>query len=189
MPLPLIIVLAIVAIALLWFFATYNGLIADRNRCDNAASSIDVNLKKRHDLIPNLVAAVKGFMTHERDVLERVTELREKAIATPGLTPTRMMMENQITGLLGQIQMRAEAYPDLKFGENFLHLQRALTEVEEQISASRRAYNAAVESFNNRIQMVPSNVVANMANFRAREFFEANDDERANVDVDLSSSA
>jgi LemA protein len=185
----LIVVITVVVIVLLWFLLTYNGLIALRNRCKNAASSIDVNLKKRHDLIPSLVSAVKGFMTHERDVLEQVTRLREQAMHSPGLTPQRMVMENRITALLGQIQMRSEAYPELKSGENFLHLQRSLTELEEQISAARRSYNAAAESFNNKVEMIPSSIVARMMNFEQQPFFEAAAGERANIEVALGGDA
>lgn len=183
MPTSLIVVCAVVGVLLLWFLLTYNGLIGRKNRCENAFASIDVNLKKRHDLIPNLVAACEGFMTHERELFTEVATLRERAMHASGVSAERATVESALTGLLGQIQMRAEAYPELKSGENFLHLQRTLTELEEQISASRRAYNAAVESFNNAVEMMPSSIVAGMMNYDTRPFFRAEAAERENVRI------
>ena len=181
------VVVAIIALPLLWALITYNSLIALTNRSKTAFSSIDVQLKKRHDLIPQLVSTVKGYMQHERAVLERVTELRDQARAVSDPTK-RAGIERDIGGCIGAIQMRAEAYPDLKAGENFLMLQRSLNEVEEQISAARRAYNAAVENFNNKVQMFPSSIIAGMMNKSPMEFFEAVESERAPVPVDLETS-
>ncbi len=180
------VLIAIPVFLLLWFVLTYNGLIAKRNQMANAFSSIDVNLKKRHDLIPNVVGAVKGFMNHERELLEKVTQLREQARAASKMSPQRFDLEKQITGCLGEINMRAEAYPDLKSGENFLQLQRLLAEIEEQISAARRAYNSAVMEINNGIEMFPSSIVAGMMKMERGESFEAVAAERGNVSVKLN---
>jgi len=179
----MIVLCCVAGVVLLWFLLTYNGLIGRNNRCKNAFSSIDVNLKKRHDLIPNLVAACKGYMEHERSLLAEIAQLRESAVKASGVTPERAAIESRLTGLLGQIQIRAEAYPDLKAGRNFMHLQRTLTELEEQISASRRAYNAAVEMFNNSVEMVPSSVVASLFSYEPRSFFRADSTERESVPV------
>ncbi len=173
-------------IALLWLLFTYNGFISKRNRAKTALSSIDVNLKKRHDLIPNLVGAVKGYMKHEAGVLERVTQLREQAIATPADDPGRAVIERQIGAFLGAINVRVEAYPDLKASDNVMHLQRTLTEIEEQISAARRAYNAAVESFNNAAEMFPSRIIAGMMSLKPMSFFEAVETDRVPPAVDFS---
>lgn len=179
------ILIALPVLILFWFILTYNGLIAKRNQMGNAFSSIDVNLKKRHDLIPNVVATVKGFMNHEKDLLEGVTRLRESARSANGMTPERFETEKQITGYLSEINLWAEAYPDLKSSENFLQLQRLLAEVEEQISAARRAYNSAVMEINNGIEMFPSSIVANMAHIKRGQPFEAVAAERGQVSVKL----
>lgn len=175
----------VVGIPLIWYALTYNGLVAKRNQCRNAFSSIDVNLAKRHDLIPNIVAAVKGYMAHEHETLERLTALRSEARSLPPDSPARFAAEGGIADGLAHITMRAEAYPDLKTSENFLHLQRLLAEVEEQISAARRAFNAAVMDLNNSIEMFPSSLVANSMNLKRQEPFEALASSRTNVTVQL----
>lgn len=163
----------------------YNGLIGKKNRVENALGSIDVQLKKRHDLIPNLINCVKGYMEHEKEVLNRVTELRESAQAAAAGSKEKFEAEGALGAALGQINLRAEAYPDLKSSENFLQLQRSLNEVEEQLAASRRTYNSSVEAYNNGVEMFPSNVVAGMMNFSKRDFFEAADVERAVPNVEF----
>ena len=175
----------LVLIALLWAVFTFNGFIGKRNRAKTALASIDVNLKKRHDLIPSLVGAVRGYMTHEAEVLERVTRLREQAVSTPAEDPGRAAVERQIGALLGAINARVEAYPELKASDNVMHLQRTLTEIEEQISAARRAYNAAVESFNNRVEMFPSRIIAGMMSLSPMSFFEAVETDRVPPAVDF----
>lgn len=182
----LVFVLALGFVVALWALLTYNGFVRRRNRARTALSSIDVNLKKRHDLIPNLVGAVKGYMKHEAGVLERVTRLREQAVKTPAADPVRAAIERQIGGLLGAINVRVEAYPELKASDNVLHLQRTLTEIEEQISAARRAYNAAVESFNNAVEMFPSRIVASLMGLKPMSFFEAVETDRVPPAVDLA---
>jgi LemA protein len=176
----IIILLVVIVVAVI---AIYNGLIGRRNRVDQAFASIDVMLKKRHDLIPNLVATVEQYMTHERGLLNELTELRTRAV-TGDLTPAqRVENENALSGALGRLVVSAESYPDLKANQNFLHLQASLNEVEEQISASRRAYNAAVTDYNNAIQMIPGSLLAGPMGMEQRPLFEAAAAERANVNV------
>jgi LemA protein len=164
--------------ALLALALMYNSLISKRNAADNTFATVDVMLKKRHDLIPNLLSAVKGYMKHERGVFERITELRAKAISGQSPVAERLMVENQLTGLLRGLFISVENYPDLKASENFMHLQRALTELEEQISAARRAYNAQVLEYNNSVDMFPTNIVASIFRFGRKPFFEASTKEK-----------
>lgn len=161
----------------------YNSLVSKKNHVENAFASVDVLLKKRYDLIPNLVEAVKGYMQHERETLEKVTELRAKAINPNLSSDEKVELDNQMTSLLRSIMVSVENYPQLKASENFLHLQRSLAEVEEQISAARRAYNAAVLDYNNAIEMVPTNVLASFMRYQKRKFFEIAEAERENIRV------
>lgn len=179
------ILLGIVAIVVLWGIATYNGLINKKNGVEYAFSSIDVMLKKRRDLIPNLIASVKEYMGHEKELLTKVTELRSQIIKAEegGSEEERFNLENKLSGMLGQIKVAVEAYPDLKANENFLQLQASLNEIEEQISASRRAFNGAVYDYNNAIEMFPSNVIAGMMNYKRKASFEIPETERENVNV------
>jgi LemA protein len=161
----------------------YNGLIAKRNNVEYAFSSIDVMLKKRHDLIPNLVAAVKQYMTHERGLLTEITALRTE-VMNPNLSDEqRFQSEGKLSSMLGKVQVAVENYPDLKANTNFLQLQAAMNEVEEQISASRRAFNASVNSYNNGVEMFPTNIMAGMMGLRRRASFEIAEVERQNVDI------
>jgi len=140
-------------------------------------------LKKRYDLIPNLVATVKGYAAHERQTLERIAQLREQAVS-PGAGPDRQrLIDGELSRLLGGLMARVENYPQLKASSNFMHLQRTLTELEEQISAARRAYNAAVQDYNNAVEMFPGNIVAGMMAFRRQDFFEADPEARGRVEV------
>ena len=182
----LITLLVIVGAVLIWFLVTYNSFVAKRNQVRTALSGIDVSFKLRHDLIPNIVESVKGYMDHEKDVLGRLTELREKARGQSGVDGERMALEGELGSLLHGITVRAEAYPELKASDNFVHLQKTLTEVEAQLSASRRSYNSAVESLNNGIEMFPSSIVAGMMNLRPLEFFEASEAERKDIKIDFS---
>jgi LemA protein len=175
--------LGIVAVGLIIVFLLYNSLIAKKNQVDNAFASTDVMLKKRYDLIPNLVATVKQYMQHEANLLTEVTELRARALS-PGLSSDQAVeLNNQITQALGGIMVAVENYPELKASDNFMHLQRSLNEIEEQISAARRAYNAAVTSFNNAVEMVPTNLLANLMGYSRRQFFEIPQAERQSPDV------
>ncbi len=179
------IVIAVPVFILLVLAFIYNGLVFRRNRVDQAFSSIDVYLKQRYDLIPNLVAAVKGYMDHEEAVFTEIAELRSKAMkAAPGsdeVIDLNNMLGRALTGLYGVI----ENYPELKASDNVMHLQRSLNEIEEKISASRRAFNAAITDYNNSCEMFPSSIVAGMTGHRSRRFFAIEESERVNPDASL----
>ena len=168
-----IIVIAIVVILLLAFVGIYNGLVRLRNTVKNAWAQIDVQLKRRHDLIPNLMETVKGYMQHERGTLEAVTQARNLAqsVSSAG-AGERAKAEGELSSALARLMVVVENYPDLKANQNFLALQEELTSTENKISFSRQYYNDSVLKYNNQTQMFPSNVIANMMNFKAGEFFE-----------------
>lgn len=161
----------------------YNGLIRRKNEVENAFGGVDVQLRKRYDLIPNLVAAVKEFATHEKELLAKVTEMRSKAISPDLSNNEKLALNDQISAGMKSIMVAVEAYPDIKSNENFLNLQRNLNEVESQIAASRRSYNAAITDYNNGIQTFPQNIFAGMLNMQKKEVFENTATERENVDV------
>lgn len=171
--------------AAIFAVSIYNGLIRLKNRVEEAWSDIDVQLKRRHDLIPNLVNTVKGYMEHERETLDSVVEARSKAMnAQEGDGQTKAEAENQLTDALKSIFALSENYPDLKANQNFMELQREISDTENKIQAARRFYNNNVRDFNTKIQVFPSNVFANILGFKAREFFEVeNEEERENIDV------
>ena len=170
----ILVVLGIVVLLALIWVGMYNRLVALRNRVENAWSQIDVQLKRRHDLIPNLVEVCKGYMKHERGVFESVANARNQAISATGV-PEKAAAENMLTGALRQLFAVAEAYPELKANQNMLALQEELTSTENKISFARQFYNDSVMQFNQAIQQVPTNIVANMFNFRERAFFEVED--------------
>lgn len=182
MALTLWIILGIIVLIVLWLVATYNGLITQRNRVDESWSDIDVQLKRRSDLIPNLLETVKGYAKHEKGLLEEVTRLRTEALAA-GSRGERMEKENMLSGALKSLFAVAENYPDLKASENFVELQRELTDTEDKIQAARRFYNGMVRDFNTAIQVFPQNMFAGMLGFSARELFEATEAEREVVKV------
>ncbi len=169
----LIVVVVVVLIILFAFIGIYNGLIRGRNNVKNAWAQIDVQLKRRFDLIPNLVETVKGYMQHERNTLEAVTKARNLAqqMASGGVAE-RAKVEGELGFALSRLLAVAEQYPDLKANQNFLALQEELTSTENKIGFSRQYYNDSVMKYNNQIQMFPSNIVAAMAGFKASEFFE-----------------
>jgi len=170
-----LVVLAVLAIALaLWFFTTYNSLIGLKIRVDNAWSQIDVQLKRRYDLIPNLVESVKGYMQHEKDTLERVIKARSQAIDASGIKD-KAQAENFLTQTLKSLFAVVERYPDIKANQNVLKLQEELTSTENKISFARQYYNDEVGRFNTSIQVVPANIVANACGFTRKEFFEIED--------------
>ena len=152
--------------------AFYNGLILRRNRVDNAWAQIDVQLKQRYDLVPNLVETVKGYASHEKETLERVIQARNIAMSATGVEQ-QGAAENMLTGALKSLFAVAEAYPDLKANQNFLQLQDELSKIEQKIAYARQSYNDVVMSFNTAIQSFPANMVAGMLGFSAREYFEA----------------
>jgi len=178
----LLIFLVIVAIAGAFLILTYNNLIARKNQIDYAQGAVDALLKKRYDLIPNLVATVKGYAKHERELLEQVTALRSR-IGQARSDDERLGLESQMSGLLGRLLVQLEAYPELKANQNFLQLQAALNEIEEQIAAARRAFNAAVIELNNAIEMFPSNLVAGWMGLKRRRVFEVAEAEAGAPDV------
>lgn len=150
----------------------YNSLITRKNDCENAFAGIDVQLQKRHDLIPNLVNAVKGYMKHEAGVLTKLTELRAQVQNKELGTDDRVQLENEITKNMGGIMIAVENYPDLKASQNVDLLMRSINEVEEQLSAARRAFNAAVTTFNNGVETFPSSIIAGMMGLKRRTMFE-----------------
>jgi LemA protein len=183
----LLIVIVIAVVVILVIVGLYNGLVTRRNRIDEAFGQIEVQLKRRHDLIPNLVQAVKGYMGFEQDVLTKVTEARANAVAAGAQGPAQQAQaENVLTGALRSLFAVVENYPDLKANQNVLQLQEELTTTENQISFSRQHYNATVLDYNNSIQTIPAVLIAGPFGFTKREFFDA-EPEAANVPtVDLS---
>lgn len=166
----------------LWVIATYNGLITLKNRTDEAWSDIDVQLKRRYDLIPNLVETVKGYASHEAGTLEKVTQARNAAM-NARTVGDHAQAENALSQTLKSLFAISEAYPDLKANTNFLHLQQELSDTEDKIQASRRFYNGNVRDFNTKLQVFPTNMIGNMLGFKAREFFEIAEAEKANPQV------
>lgn len=179
-----LILLIILVVVALWVVGVYNGLITLKNRVDEAWSDIDVQLKRRYDLIPNLINTVKGYATHEKEVFEKVTQARTMAM-NAGTTEEKAGAENMLSGALKSLFAVSEAYPDLKANQNFLELQRELTDTEDKIQASRRFYNGNVRDFNIKIELFPNNFIAGMLNFAKREFFEAAEGEKENVKVEF----
>ena len=173
----LFVVLAFAAVAM------YNGLIKKKNFVDEAFSGMDVALKKRHDLLPNLIETVKAYMTHEKDLLVKVTELRSRAM-NPNLTvDEKVAAENQLSQAVGGIMVAVERYPDIKANTNFMQIQTTMNEVEFEISGARKGYNSKVTDFNNAVEMFPSTMMASIMGLKRRTFFEIPSEERENVDV------
>jgi LemA protein len=175
-----IIILVIVVILIIIFIAVYNGLVGARNGVKNAWAQIDVQLKRRHDLIPNLVETVKGYAAHESGTLQAVTNARnlaQSAASSGASVADRAKAEGELSSALARLMVVVENYPNLKANENFLALQEELTSTENKISFSRQYYNDSVLSFNNKTQMFPSNVIAGMTGFKAAEFFEVKSEE------------
>ena len=167
----LILVILLLAL-LLWAVTIYNGLIRLKNRVDEAWSDIDVQLKRRYNLIPNLVNTVKGYAAHEKEVFEKVTEARSRAMSANS-TEDKAQAENMLSNTLKSLFAVAESYPDLKANQDFLELQRELTDTEDKIQAARRFYNGNVRDFNIKIEIFPNNLFAGILNFTKRQFFEA----------------
>ena len=169
----IVIVLAVVALLVLLGIGAYNGLVRGRNQVDNAWSQIDVQLKRRLDLIPNLVETVKGYAAHEKSTLEAVVNARNAALAAPATPGGQAAADNAITGALRQLFALSEAYPDLKANQNFLALQEELTATEGRVAYARQFYNDSVLSYNNRLQSFPTVLFASIFKFTKRDFFEA----------------
>lgn len=179
------IILGIIVLLLLWFVGMYNGFVKARIKIDNSWSDINVFLKKRFDLIPNLVNTVKGYAAHESQTLEKVVQARNAAVAVPAGDVQAAAQANQnLSGALRGLLAIAESYPDLKANQNFLELQTALQNIEGDLSNARRYYNATVRDYNTAIQQFPGVIIANMTGFKSREFFELEDAQEAkNVEV------
>ena len=171
---PMLVLIAIVVALGFWVMTMYNGLVGLRNAVKNAWSQVDVQLKRRHDLIPNLMETVKGYMTHERATLENVTKARNLAANAQGVGE-QGKAESQLNQALSSFYVVMENYPDLKANQNFMALQEELTSTENKIGFSRQAYNDQAMHFNNKVEMFPSNIVAGMFNFKQAEFFEIED--------------
>jgi LemA protein len=168
--------LGIIVVLVLWFVVAYNGFVALRNRAREAWADIEVQLKRRYDLIPNLVNTVKGYAAHESTAFEKVTEARAKAMQASGATAEHAEAENMLTGALKSVFAIAEAYPDLKANQNFLELQRELSDTENKIQAARRFYNGQVRDLATKIEQFPSNLVAKLFGFIPMAFFDIPDD-------------
>lgn len=181
------ILLAIVVVIAIYVMMTYNGLVSLRNKIENAWAQIDVQLKRRHDLIPNLVETVKGYAAHESQTLEAVIDARNRAMAASG-PHDQAEAENMISGALKSIFALSEAYPDLKANTSFLNLQEELTGTEGRIAYARQYYNDSVLRYNTKIQSFPANVLASQFRFTEREYFEVDDASRGNVQVDFQST-
>jgi LemA protein len=178
----IIIILVVVVLLVLFFVMAYNRLVALRNRVQNAWSQIDVQLRRRYDLIPNLVETVKGYAAHEKEVFERVTQARATAMAAQTV-PDQARAENELSQALFNLRAVAENYPDLKANQNFRTLQDELTNTEDRIAFSRQSYNDTVARYDTRRQSIPYNVIAGMGNFQSFEYFEADPDSRHPVQV------
>ena len=178
------IALGIVGAVLLYVLLVFNALVRHRNRVENAWAGIDVQLRRRYDLIPNLVKTVQGYASHERELFERVAEARSRGIAAQSVDE-QAQAETELTRGIGRLLAVAEAYPELRASENFLALQEELTATESKIAFARQFYNDQVMRLNTRIQQFPSSIVARMTGFTPREFFEAEDDSRGAVAVDV----
>lgn len=178
----LIIVVVLIVIIGGYVLMTYNGLVSLRNRIENAWAQIDVQLKRRYDLIPNLVETVKGYASHEKETLERVIQARNAGMGASG-PQEQAQAENMLSGALKSLFALSEAYPDLKANQNFLQLQEELTGTEGRIAYARQFYNDTVYKYNTKIQSFPANMLANSFNFNEREYFQADDEERGPVNV------
>lgn len=175
-------VLGLLVVAALWALTTYNGLVAMRQRANQAFADIDVQLKQRHDLIPNLVETVKGYASHEKETLDAVIKARNSAISAQG-SPGQAAAEQQLSGALGRLIALSEAYPDLKANTNFLDLQSQLANVEDKLSAARRFFNNAVGEYNAGIQAFPAVLFARNFGFTERTFFDVGEEARKSLDV------
>lgn len=176
-----IIIIAVVVVLVFWAISLYNNLVKLRNNRENAFANIDVQLKQRHDLIPQLVATVKGYATHEREVLQRVTEARTAAMSATTIND-KVVAENALSNALAGLKVSLEAYPDLKANQNFLQLQSEISDVENKLAAVRRFFNSATRELNNAVETFPSNLFAKMFGFKRELMFEVPQAERADYD-------
>jgi LemA protein len=182
---PLIIVIIVVVILVGYVIVAYNGLVRAKNQIENAWSQIDVQLKRRIDLIPNLVETVKGYAAHERETLEAVVAARNAAIAAPDTPPAQAEADNVLSGALRQLFALGEAYPDLKANQNFLALQEELTATEGRVAYARQFYNDSVLTYDNKLESFPTVIIAKTFNFEPKEYFEAEDQARVAPTVEF----
>lgn len=176
-----IIISIVVVLLFVWMISIYNNLVKLRNNRENAFANIDVQLKQRHDLIPQLVATVKGYADHEKEVFQRVTEARAAAMNATGINE-KVQTENALTSALTGLRVSLEAYPELKANQNFLQLQNEISDIENKLAAVRRFFNSATRELNNAVQTFPSNILANMFGFHTELMFDIPKDERATFD-------
>ena len=184
MPIWLIVIIVLVVLVLLWFIGVNNSLVTLRNKVRNQFSQIDIQLKKRYDLIPNLVETVKGYAKHESETLEAVMKARA-SYASATTDSEKVEASNEMSKAVSRLLAVAEAYPDLKANTNFLDLQQQLKEIEDKIGYARQFYNDSVMVYNNKIQMFPSSIVASILKFKSEAFFQASEQERENVKVEF----
>lgn len=177
----LFILLGIIAVIAIWLIAIYNGLVSLKNNRENAFADIDVQLKQRHDLIPQLLGAVKGYMEHERGTLEAVTQARQKAVSASGINE-KIRAEQDLTSALQGLNVQVEAYPDLKASQNFMQLQTEISDIENKLAAVRRFFNAATKELNIAVQKFPNNLVAGMFGFKTEPMFDLGDTQREELD-------
>lgn len=177
------ILIAVIVLVIVWLIMIYNGLIRFKNRTKEAWSDIDVQLKRRYDLIPNLIETVKGYAQHEKETLERVIQARNAAMQQQGGTEAKAKAENQLSETLKSIFALAESYPDLKANQNFLKLQDELSDTENKIQAARRFYNSNTRDFNTKIESFPNNLIAGILGFNKFDYFEAETGEKENIQV------
>ena len=176
-----IIILVVVILLVIWCISIYNNLVKLRNNRENAFANIDVQLKQRHDLVPQLVATVKGYAAHEKDVFQKVTEARAAAMGATSIND-KIQAENMLTSALSGLKVSLEAYPELKANQNFLQLQSEVADLENKLAAVRRFFNSATIELNNAVQTFPSNIFANMFGFHKEPMFEVPQEQRAEMD-------
>ena len=176
-----IIIVAVIVLLVFIVIGIYNSLVKLRNNRENAFANIDVQLKQRHDLIPQLVATVKGYAQHEKELLTRVTEARAAAMSATGIND-KIQAESQLTSALAGLKVSLEAYPDLKANQNFLQLQEEISDIENKLAATRRYFNTATRELNNKVQTFPSNILAGMFGFQKEPMFEVPKEERASME-------
>ena len=172
---PIIVILVIVIVAVIWFATTYNGLIKLRNNRENAFANIDVQLKQRFDLVPQIVSTVKGYASHEKEVLEKVTAARAAAMNAQTIDE-KVAADKALSGALSGLRVSLEAYPELKANENFLQLQNELSDIENKLAAARRFFNSSTKELNNAVETFPSNIVAGIFGFKRAAMYEATED-------------
>lgn len=176
-----IIIIAVIALIVLWIISIYNNMVRLRNNRENAFSNIDVQLKQRYDLVPQLVSTVKGYATHEKELLERITEARSACLSANSIND-KISANNMLSNALNGLKVSVEAYPDLKANQNFMQLQTELSDIENKLAAARRFFNSATKELNNAVQTFPGNLLAGMFGFHKEPMFEVAQEERSTIE-------